>query len=56
MYIDATIFIAHEKYVFSAYRLIFFGGSVLSFIGFLLIFFFFHEIDVEEEPDTAVQS
>lgn len=47
--LDTTIYFAHGTHVFSAYRMVFFFGFVLSFIGFLLIFFLYKEIDIEED-------
>ena len=53
MYVETTIYFAHEKYVFSAYRMIFLVGFIISFIGFLTICFCFKDVDVEEQEDNA---
>lgn len=45
---DITIEIANEDYKFSAYRLIFFAGFILTFSSFLIVLFFYKEIDIEE--------
>ena len=47
--IDTTITVNEVTYVFSAYKMIFFIGFVFTFIGFLIIFLFYHEVDIEEE-------
>ncbi len=44
-----TIIVAHNAYVFSAYRMIFFIGFLLTLVSFFVIFFFYREIDVEED-------
>lgn len=43
-----TIYIADGVYEFSPYRMVFFIGFCLSFIGFWLIFFLYKEVDLEE--------
>jgi len=46
---STTVTVFNQEVTLSAYRLLWFSGFVTTFITFLLIFFFYHEIDVEEE-------
>ena len=50
--IETTINFAHEDHVFSAYRLVYLMGFVLSAISFLVTFCCFKEVDVEELHGT----
>ena len=46
--IETHIYFAHENHEFSAYRLVYFVGSVLTGFSFCVTFIFFSEMDVEE--------